>query len=82
MYDEGTDAFFFFLQVGIVDLDICGPSVPKLMGVENQTVVNSQYGWVPVRYCQMVLHYIISACSGVDSGVGGGGNSRACMRFW
>lgn len=38
------------MQVGIVDLDICGPSVPKLMGVQGQSVVNSQYGWVPIRY--------------------------------
>ena len=38
------------LQVGIVDLDICGPSVPKLLGVEGQSVVSSQYGWVPIRY--------------------------------
>ena len=37
-------------QVGIVDLDICGPSVPKLMAVEGGRVVNSQYGWIPLKY--------------------------------
>ncbi|XP_065909613.1 cytosolic Fe-S cluster assembly factor NUBP1-like [Dysidea avara] len=36
-------------KVGIADLDICGPSVPKMMGVEGQKVVNSDYGWVPLR---------------------------------
>ena len=37
------------VQVGIVDLDICGPSVPKLLGVQGQSVISSQYGWVPIR---------------------------------
>ena len=40
----------YIQQVGIADLDICGPSVPKMMGVEGQKVVNSEYGWVPLRY--------------------------------
>jgi len=37
-------------QVGIVDLDICGPSVPKLMAVEGESIINSQYGWMPLKY--------------------------------
>ena len=37
-----------FLQVGIVDLDICGPSIPKLLHVEKLTVVNTEYGWTPL----------------------------------
>ena len=41
-----------FSQVGVVDLDICGPSIPKLMGVEGSEVVNSQYGWMPLKYTQ------------------------------
>ena len=32
-----------------MDVDICGPSVPKLMRVEGQEVVNSQYGWQPLK---------------------------------
>ncbi|KJE93215.1 cytosolic Fe-S cluster assembling factor nbp35 [Capsaspora owczarzaki ATCC 30864] len=36
-------------KVGIVDLDICGPSVPKLLGVEGMPVVNSEYGWLPLK---------------------------------
>ena len=39
----------FFPQVGVVDLDICGPSIPKLMSVEDDAVVNGPYGWVPLR---------------------------------
>ncbi|CAC5391729.1 Cytosolic Fe-S cluster assembly factor NUBP2 homolog,Cytosolic Fe-S cluster assembly factor nbp35,Cytosolic Fe-S cluster assembly factor nubp2,Cytosolic Fe-S cluster assembly factor nubp1,Cytosolic Fe-S cluster assembly factor NUBP2,Cytosolic Fe-S cluster assembly factor NUBP1,Cytosolic Fe-S cluster assembly factor NUBP1 homolog,Cytosolic Fe-S cluster assembly factor nubp1-B,Cytosolic Fe-S cluster assembly factor nubp1-A,Cytosolic Fe-S cluster assembly factor cfd1,Cytosolic Fe-S cluster assembly factor NBP len=32
-------------KVGVVDLDICGPSIPKLLSVEDQVVVNTEYGW-------------------------------------
>jgi Mrp family chromosome partitioning ATPase len=36
------------LNMGILDIDICGPSVPKMLGVENQEVRKSSYGWSPV----------------------------------
>lgn len=35
-------------SVGIVDIDICGPSVPRMMGVENEEVHRSNDGWTPV----------------------------------
>ncbi|XP_077986000.1 uncharacterized protein LOC144440482 isoform X2 [Glandiceps talaboti] len=35
-------------KVGLVDVDICGPSVPKLMDVEGMQVINSQWGWKPL----------------------------------
>lgn len=35
-------------KVGVVDLDICGPSIPKLFNVENQPIVQSPYGWKPL----------------------------------
>ncbi|CAI8015662.1 Cytosolic Fe-S cluster assembly factor NBP35 [Geodia barretti] len=35
-------------KVGLVDLDICGPSIPKLMSVGGDVVVNGPYGWVPL----------------------------------
>jgi Mrp family chromosome partitioning ATPase len=34
--------------VGIMDTDICGPSIPKMMGVENETIHVSGGGWEPV----------------------------------
>ena len=46
------------MQIGIVDLDICGPSVPKLLGVQGQSVVNSQYGWVPIRYARVYTRLV------------------------
>ena len=35
-------------NVGIMDTDICGPSIPKMMGVENVTIHVSGSGWSPV----------------------------------
>lgn len=35
-------------NVGIMDTDICGPSIPKMMGVEGETVHVSGAGWSPI----------------------------------
>ncbi|KAI0132862.1 nucleotide-binding protein [Xylariales sp. AK1849] len=35
-------------NVGIMDTDICGPSIPKMMGVETETIHVSGTGWSPV----------------------------------
>ena len=35
-------------SVGIMDTDICGPSIPKMMGVEAETIHVSNAGWSPV----------------------------------
>lgn len=34
--------------VGLMDTDICGPSIPKMMGVEDETIHVSNVGWSPV----------------------------------
>lgn len=34
--------------VGIMDTDICGPSIPKMLGVEASTIHVSASGWSPV----------------------------------
>jgi Mrp family chromosome partitioning ATPase len=34
--------------VGVMDTDICGPSIPKMMGVESETIHVSGAGWSPV----------------------------------
>jgi Mrp family chromosome partitioning ATPase len=36
------------LDVGLLDVDICGPSVPRLLGLEGQEVHQSRVGWSPV----------------------------------
>ena len=35
-------------QVGLLDVDICGPSVPRLMGLEKHEVHQNNMGWEPV----------------------------------
>jgi len=37
-------------QVGLLDIDICGPSIPRMLGLENQEVHQSNEGWSPVFY--------------------------------
>ncbi|KAI0461203.1 cytosolic Fe-S cluster assembly factor nbp35 [Komagataella kurtzmanii] len=36
------------LEVGVMDLDICGPSLPKMLGSELESVHSSNSGWSPV----------------------------------
>lgn len=37
-------------EVGLLDVDICGPSVPTMLGLVGQEVHQSNSGWSPV-YC-------------------------------
>lgn len=34
--------------MGLLDIDICGPSVPKLTGLEAEEIHKSAAGWSPV----------------------------------
>lgn len=36
------------LQVGVLDLDICGPSIPRMTGSQGERLHASQSGWSPV----------------------------------
>lgn len=36
------------IQVGLLDLDICGPSAPRMFGLEGEQVHKSITGWTPV----------------------------------
>lgn len=35
-------------QVGLLDIDICGPSIPKMLGLEGNDIHKSNLGWSPV----------------------------------
>lgn len=35
-------------QIGLLDIDICGPSMPRIMGLKGQQVHKSNLGWTPV----------------------------------
>lgn len=35
-------------QVGVLDIDVCGPSMPRMMGVHGESLHQSNLGWTPV----------------------------------
>ena len=39
-------------EVGLLDIDICGPSIPRMLGLENQEVHQSNDGWTPVYHSE------------------------------
>lgn len=45
-----TYAYQKGLRVGLLDVDLCGPSVPTICGVEKEEVFKSPQGWVPVTH--------------------------------
>jgi Mrp family chromosome partitioning ATPase len=53
-------------RVGILDVDLTGPSIPRMLGVDGRPVHQSTDGWVPV-YADWKL------------GAGGGGARMLCM---
>ena len=36
------------LKVGVLDIDLCGPSIPRMFGLQGQEVHQSEAGWCPV----------------------------------
>ncbi|GAA6064217.1 hypothetical protein JCM10212_003826 [Sporobolomyces blumeae] len=36
------------LNIGLLDVDLTGPSLPRMLGLEGREVLSSQDGWVPV----------------------------------
>ncbi|VDC00937.1 unnamed protein product [Peniophora sp. CBMAI 1063] len=51
------------LQTGIMDVDICGPSMPTILGMANEQVHASQSGWSPVyvqdNLCAMSVGFML-----------------------
>ncbi|KAK6333493.1 cytosolic Fe-S cluster assembly factor nbp35 [Orbilia javanica] len=50
-------------QVGIMDIDICGPSIPKMLGADNESIHVSSSGWSPVyvadNLCLMSIQFML-----------------------
>jgi len=51
------------LDVGLLDVDICGPSIPQMLGVKGSDVHMSAEGWSPVyveeRLCVMSIGFML-----------------------
>ncbi|PKK24444.1 nucleotide binding protein 1 [Columba livia] len=45
---DGTNSQRLPSGVALLDIDICGPSIPKMMGLEGEQVHQSGSGWSPV----------------------------------
>jgi Mrp family chromosome partitioning ATPase len=39
----------FESKVGLLDVDLCGPSIPRMLGIEGRDVQQSERGWMPVK---------------------------------
>jgi len=54
-------------NVGLLDVDICGPSVPRIMGCEGEIVHQSGSGWSPVyvddNLCVMSVGFLLENAS-------------------
>eukprot|EP00794_Sanderia_malayensis_P009183 gene9183-10157_t len=52
------------VNVAVLDLDICGPSIPRIFGVEHEQVHQSASGWSPVyvqeNLCVMSVGFLLS----------------------
>ncbi|XP_064600407.1 cytosolic Fe-S cluster assembly factor nubp1-B-like [Liolophura sinensis] len=52
-------------QVAVLDVDICGPSMPRVMGVEGEQVHQSGSGWSPVyiedNLCVMSVGFLLAS---------------------
>lgn len=35
-------------RVGLLDVDLCGPSVPRMLQIEDKSVLQGEHGWLPV----------------------------------
>lgn len=52
-------------QVGLLDIDLCGPSIPYMMGLEEKNVYQSEAGWVPIytdeekRFAVMSIGFLL-----------------------
>lgn len=36
------------LRVGVLDLDLCGPSLPRMFNIESGEIQQTEQGWLPV----------------------------------
>lgn len=50
-------------QTAIMDIDICGPSIPTILGLTNSSIHSSATGWSPVyvsdNFCAMSIGFLL-----------------------
>lgn len=54
-------------QVAIMDIDICGPSIPTILGLAGQSIHSTSQGWSPVyvsdNLCAMSIGFLLPSAS-------------------
>lgn len=56
-----------FCKVGLLDVDLCGPSIPYMIGLEDKDVYQSEAGWVPIytdmekRFAVMSIGFLLKS---------------------
>lgn len=50
-------------SVGLLDIDICGPSIPRMLGLVEHRVHQSAAGWSPVWLDESLGVMSIGACT-------------------
>ncbi|CDU25414.1 probable NBP35-nucleotide-binding protein [Sporisorium scitamineum] len=54
-------------QVAIMDIDICGPSIPTILGLAGQSIHSTTQGWSPVyvsdNLCTMSIGFLLPSAS-------------------
>jgi len=48
VYDTAWTLYNKGKKVGILDVDLCGPIIPRMMNVEGKDIHQCSAGWVPV----------------------------------
>ncbi len=71
-------------SVGLLDVDICGPSIPRMLGLEGQQVHQSASGWSPVwledNLGVMSIGFMLPSKDGACGRAGGRAGTRAGTR--
>jgi Mrp family chromosome partitioning ATPase len=51
-------------DVAVMDVDLCGPSLPRMFGCDQESIHQTSYGWVPVyakeNLCLMSIGFLLS----------------------
>ncbi|GAA5899834.1 Mrp/NBP35 family ATP-binding protein [Sporobolomyces salmoneus] len=66
------------LRIGLLDVDLTGPSLPKMLGIQDREVLSSRDGWVPV-YLDTRTGSTITEGEGQEEGQAEGGGKLKCM---
>jgi Mrp family chromosome partitioning ATPase len=68
-------------NVGILDIDLTGPSIPRLLNLEDKKVTQAPGGWLPVRVHDAVEEEGSNTVNGLSQSAVNGGHSSPVNGF-